>query len=140
MFLVLSGSVVKVMSKRVEQNNKTTKRESEKKQNLSLSLFSLCFSLFSLPQSFPHKNKHFLLSVALVVFILSARTSFFSLFCLRRKAHASSRAAETSSLLFSVPSTLRSVLREKREREREEERERVLLLRSSVIGKKSTGD
>ena len=118
-------------------------KQLEKKQNFSLfSLFfflssPLFFSLFSLVSSQQKTSSTFL--VALLVFILSARrTSHLSEHSLERTHHrARKRDILLSVVLCSFNTTIKSVLREKRER-----RERVVCGYSCafivLIGEKST--
>ena len=134
MFFLLSGFVVKV-SKRVEQNNNREHAE-EKKQNFSLSLSLSSFLLFSAFLSFLCFFLTKTFPFLLLVFILSARTS--SLSFVYRGAHTSSRARHplcSCACSFNTKECF-----ERRERETQSARCLWWLLRSSLIGKKSTGD
>ena len=99
------------------------KNKIQKKSKISLKLFSLCFlfaqkKVFSLDRFLLTTKKKTAPSLSRCSRFHFKRTHLSSLRAQFRE-HTSSRA-ETSSLLFCVPSILRSVLREKRERERRE--------------------
>jgi len=114
------------------------KQNKEKKQNFSL--FPLLFSFLSFLSKFPHNEKLLpFLKVALLFIILSARrTSHLSEHSLERTHHrARKRDILLSVVLCSFNTTIKSVLREKRER-----RERVvcgyIVACIVLIGEKST--
>ena len=98
------------------------KQNSEKKQNFSkalLSLFSFRSKKSFLSRSFPPHNKKKTAPSLSRCSRFHFKCTHLSSLRAQFREHTSSRA-ETSSLLFCVPSILRSVLREKRERERRE--------------------
>ena len=103
------------------------KNKTRKKSKISLSslcfLSSFLFSLFSLfSRSFPHNKNFFPFSVALVFILSARRTSHLSEHSLERTHHrARKRDILLSVVLCSFNTTIKSVLREKRER-----RERVV--------------
>jgi hypothetical protein len=116
------------------------KQNKEKKQNVSLfSLFPFLFSFLSFLSKFPHNEKLLPTFLSCSRFHLKRKTHLSSLRA-QFRAHTSSRAEERhllSVVLCSFNTTIKSVLREKRER-----RERVvcgyIVACIVLIGEKST--